>query len=116
METAGPHRGRAISNTVAGQRATLQTNKRIKMVKITLRSVPLVIFMRHGQAESNVARILAGRHMESHLTADGRQQVMDSSKQLMKNIAIEKVYVSPVIRTVETAQIALSDTWYRICY
>jgi probable phosphoglycerate mutase len=85
--------------------ATLQTNKRIKMVKITLRSVPLVIFMRHGQAESNVARILAGRHMESHLTADGRQQVMDSSKQLMKNIAIKKVYVSPVIRTVETAQI-----------
>ena len=45
------------------------------------------------------------RHMESHLTVDGRQQVMDSSKQLMKNIAIEKVYVSPVIRTVETAQI-----------
>ena len=94
----------ANSNTMAAS-ATLQTNKRIKMVKITLRSVPLVIFMRHGQAESNVARILAGRHMESHLTADGRQQVVDSAKQLMKNIAIENVYVSPVIRTVETAQI-----------
>jgi 2,3-bisphosphoglycerate-dependent phosphoglycerate mutase len=61
--------------------------------------------MRHGQAESNVNRILAGRHMESHLTEYGRQQVVDSAKQLMKNIAIEKVYVSPVIRTVETAQI-----------
>jgi probable phosphoglycerate mutase len=43
--------------------------------------------------------------MESHLTEHGRQQVMDSAKQLMKNIAIQKVYVSPVIRTVETAQI-----------
>jgi probable phosphoglycerate mutase len=61
--------------------------------------------MRHGQAESNVNRILAGRHMESHLTEYGRQQVVDSAKQLMKNIAIEKVYVSPVARTVETAQI-----------
>jgi probable phosphoglycerate mutase len=65
----------------------------------------LVIFMRHGQAESNVSRILAGRHMKSHLTEHGRQQVVDSAKQLMKNIAIEKVYVSPVTRTVETAQI-----------
>ena len=61
--------------------------------------------MRHGQAESNVNRVLAGRHLESHLTEYGRQQVVDSAKQLMKNIAIEKVYVSPVIRTVETAQI-----------
>jgi 2,3-bisphosphoglycerate-dependent phosphoglycerate mutase len=61
--------------------------------------------MRHGQAESNVNRILAGRHMESHLTEHGRKQVVDSAKQLMKNIAIEKVYVSPVVRTVETAQI-----------
>jgi broad specificity phosphatase PhoE len=61
--------------------------------------------MRHGQAQSNVNRILAGRHMESHLTELGRQQVVDSAKQLMKNIAIEKVYASPVIRTVETAQI-----------
>jgi 2,3-bisphosphoglycerate-dependent phosphoglycerate mutase len=67
--------------------------------------MPLVIFMRHGQAESNVGRILAGRHMESHLTEQGRQQVADSAKQLMKNIPIENVYVSPVIRTVETAQI-----------
>jgi probable phosphoglycerate mutase len=65
----------------------------------------LVILMRHGQAESNVSRILAGRHMKSHLTEHGRQQVVDSAKQLMKNIAIEKVYVSPVTRTVETAQI-----------
>jgi 2,3-bisphosphoglycerate-dependent phosphoglycerate mutase len=67
--------------------------------------MPLVIFMRHGQAESNVDRILAGRHMESHLTEQGREQVLDSANQLMKNIAIENVYVSPVIRTVETAQI-----------
>ncbi len=61
--------------------------------------------MRHGQAESNVNRVLAGRNLESHLTEYGRQQVKETANQLMKNIAIEKVYVSPVIRTIETAQI-----------
>ena len=66
--------------------------------------MPLVIMMRHGQAENNVNRILVGRHMQSHLTAQGRQQVADSAKQL-RSIAIDKVYVSPVLRALETAQI-----------
>ncbi len=61
--------------------------------------------MRHGQAESNVNRVLAGRTLESHLTEQGRKQVIESANQLMKNIAFEKVYVSPVIRTLETAQL-----------
>jgi probable phosphoglycerate mutase len=60
--------------------------------------------MRHGQAENNVSRILVGRHIESHLTSQGRQQVIDTARQL-KSIPIEKVYVSPVIRAIETAQI-----------
>lgn len=66
--------------------------------------MPLVIFMRHGQAENNVSRTLVGRHIESHLTSQGRQQVADVSRQL-KSIPIDKVYVSPVIRAMETAQI-----------
>jgi probable phosphoglycerate mutase len=60
--------------------------------------------MRHGQAENNVSRTLVGRHIESHLTSQGRQQAADSAKQL-KSIPINKVYVSPVIRAMETAQI-----------
>jgi len=66
--------------------------------------LPLVIFMRHGQADNNVSRTLVGRHIESHLTSQGRQQVADAAKQL-KTIPIDKVYASPVIRTMETAQI-----------
>lgn len=66
--------------------------------------MPLVILMRHGQAENNVSRTLVGRHIESHLTNQGRQQVADAAKQL-KSIPIDKVYASPVIRTMETAQI-----------
>ncbi|MGA9171235.1 MAG: histidine phosphatase family protein [Nitrososphaeraceae archaeon] len=60
--------------------------------------------MRHGQADNNVNRILVGRYIESHLTEYGKQQVADTSKYL-KNVPIEKVYVSPVTRTVETAKI-----------
>jgi probable phosphoglycerate mutase len=60
--------------------------------------------MRHGQAENNVSRTLVGRHIESHLTSQGKDQVADVSKQL-KTIPIDKVYVSPVIRAMETAQI-----------
>jgi 2,3-bisphosphoglycerate-dependent phosphoglycerate mutase len=88
------------------QYAVTKTIKKSEIhAHLSLITLPLVIFMRHGQAESNVSRILAGRHMESHLTEYGRQQVVDSANQLMKNIAIERVYVSPVTRTVETAQI-----------
>jgi len=60
--------------------------------------------MRHGQAENNVNRILVGRHIESHLTDYGRKQVEDTARYL-QNVPIEKLYVSPVIRTVETAKI-----------
>jgi probable phosphoglycerate mutase len=66
--------------------------------------LPLAILMRHGQADNNVKRILVGRHIESHLTEYGKKQVADTAKYL-KNIPIQKVYVSPVIRTIETAKI-----------
>jgi len=61
--------------------------------------------MRHGQAYNNVKRLLVGRNLESHLTELGRKQVKQSSE-LLKTIPIHKIYSSPVIRTVETSEIA----------
>jgi probable phosphoglycerate mutase len=66
--------------------------------------MPLAIFMRHGEADNNVNRILVGRHIESHLTEIGRQQVTDTANYL-KEILVDKVFVSPVIRARETAEI-----------
>jgi len=66
--------------------------------------MPLAIFMRHGEADNNVNRILVGRHIESHLTENGRQQVTDTANYL-KEIVVDKVFVSPVIRARETAEI-----------
>jgi 2,3-bisphosphoglycerate-dependent phosphoglycerate mutase len=60
--------------------------------------------MRHGQADNNVNRILVGRHLESHLTEQGRLQVRETAH-LLKNMSISKIYSSPVTRTIETAQI-----------
>ena len=64
----------------------------------------LIIFMRHGQAFNNVQKLLVGRNLESHLTDLGREQVKSTS-QLLKTIDIHKIYSSPVIRTMETAEI-----------
>lgn len=60
--------------------------------------------MRHGQAHNNVKKLLVGRNLESHLTDLGREQVKQSS-QMLSSIVIHKIYASPVIRTVETAEI-----------
>ena len=60
--------------------------------------------MRHGQADNNVNRILVGRHLESHLTKEGRLQVKETA-QLLKNMSISKIYSSPVTRAIETTQI-----------
>lgn len=60
--------------------------------------------MRHGQADNNVNRILAGRHIESHLTEYGKKQVLDTAKYLGE-FPIDKILVSPVVRTIETAEI-----------
>jgi probable phosphoglycerate mutase len=64
----------------------------------------LIIFMRHGQAYNNVQKLLVGRNLESHLTDLGQQQVKNTG-QLLKAIEIHKIYSSPVIRTIETAEI-----------
>jgi len=60
--------------------------------------------MRHGQAYNNVKKLLVGRNLESHLTDLGREQVKNTS-QILTTIDIHKIYSSPVIRTVETAEI-----------
>ena len=60
--------------------------------------------LRHGEADNNVKRLLVGRHIESHLTECGIQQVKDTGQHL-KKLNIDRVCVSPVTRAVETAKV-----------
>ena len=66
--------------------------------------MPLIVFVRHGEADNNVKRMLVGRHIESHLTESGMQQAKDTGQHLRK-MKIDRVYVSPVTRAIETAKI-----------
>jgi probable phosphoglycerate mutase len=64
--------------------------------------------MRHGEAENNVQRVLAGRDLEYHLTERGKKQVSSTSNAL-SSIPIDAIYTSPIARTIETARI-VSET------
>lgn len=66
--------------------------------------MPLIVFVRHGEADNNVRRLLVGRHIESHLTECGKQQAKDTGQHL-KKLKIDRVCVSPVTRAIETAKI-----------
>jgi probable phosphoglycerate mutase len=66
--------------------------------------LPLIVFVRHGEADNNVKRLLVGRHIESNLTECGIQQAKDTGQHL-KKLRIDRVCVSPVTRAIETAKI-----------
>jgi probable phosphoglycerate mutase len=64
----------------------------------------LIIFLRHGQAQNNTARVLAGRAPGVSLTDKGVQQANDIGK-FLKSLNISKIYTSPIERAKNTAEI-----------
>jgi 2,3-bisphosphoglycerate-dependent phosphoglycerate mutase len=75
---------------------------------------PMLIIIRHGQARSNVENMfnsnpLSPNYTVSHLTETGRKEVLDTSARLraegFNNDNIQAVYVSPLPRTQETADL-----------
>ncbi len=61
-----------------------------------------LIFMRHGEADNNVQEIISDREIYfSTLTDHGIEMVLETIKSLPEKI--NKMYVSPFPRTVETA-------------
>jgi len=64
----------------------------------------MIIFLRHGQAENNTKRILAGRTEGVHLTKIGIEQA-ESIGKYQKPIDISAIYSSPIERANNTAKI-----------
>lgn len=61
-----------------------------------------IIFMRHGEATDNVKELLSDKEIYwSVLTEKGKETVQESIKALPQTI--DKIYVSPFPRTIETA-------------
>ncbi len=68
----------------------------------------MVIFIRHGESESNVAGVLTHDVTGYPLTMKGIGQAQKVSKVLM-DLAIDQVYCSPLLRTTRTAEIIAQD-------
>ena len=64
----------------------------------------MIIFLRHGQAENNTKKILAGRSPGVNLTATGIQQAEEAGK-MLESLNISKIYSSPIDRALQTAEI-----------
>ena len=64
----------------------------------------MIIFLRHGQAENNVKRILAGRTDGVSLTKTGIEQA-DRIAEYLKPLDISAIYSSPIERAKHTAEI-----------
>lgn len=63
-----------------------------------------IYYIRHGEVQANADGVLAGTRNDMPLTERGRQQARDAAE-LVANLPIEVVIVSPLKRAQETAQI-----------
>ena len=61
-------------------------------------------FVRHGESEANVLRVISDRGWVHPLTEKGRQQARDLGDKL-QTAGIAKIYTSPLQRAVQTAEI-----------
>lgn len=59
--------------------------------------------MRHGETDDNTRRVLQGQK-NNPLNENGRQQA-EKAKAELENIYFDRIYVSPLIRAVETAEL-----------
>jgi broad specificity phosphatase PhoE len=69
-----------------------------------------LIFVRHGQSEANIERVISNRGWVHPLTATGIEQAHDLAGRL-RSVSASKIFTSPLQRAVETAHI-LAQTLY----
>lgn len=65
-------------------------------------------FVRHGESEANVRRVISNRQIQHALTEKGRQQAAILA-QHFAGCEIQKIYTSPVPRAVQTAEILAGE-------
>ena len=65
-------------------------------------------FVRHGESEANTLRVISNRGPKHALTEKGQQQAM-ALAQTLKGITVHKIFSSPVLRAVQTAEILAAE-------
>lgn len=69
-----------------------------------------IYFVRHGESVANINRVFAGQRDDSPLTEVGRKQAVDAAKDIVsRDIKIEKVVSSPLLRARETTEIIIRE-------
>ena len=68
--------------------------------------------IRHGETPSNITGIVAGRSDEG-LTKKGIEQAQELNKKI-GNKKFDAVFVSPMHRTIQTAEIIIPEVHYRV--
>lgn len=63
-----------------------------------------IYFVRHGETEANVQRVLAGARTDSLLTEMGVQQARGSAE-IIRSLRVDAIVSSPLTRAYHTAQI-----------
>ena len=61
-------------------------------------------FVRHGESEANLLRVFSNRGWQHGLTDMGRQQALAVAQKL-KEVSVAKLFSSPLLRAVQTAEI-----------
>ena len=64
----------------------------------------MIIFLRHGQAENNTKKILAGRSTGVNLTQEGIKQAQQAAE-MLKSLNVSAIYSSSIDRALQTAEI-----------
>ena len=64
----------------------------------------MIIFLRHGQAENNTKKILAGRATGVNLTQEGLKQAQQAAE-MLKPLNVSAIYSSSIDRALQTAEI-----------
>lgn len=67
-----------------------------------------IYFIRHGESEANVLRVFSNRGLKHGLTKKGKKQARELVFEL-KDIMFHKIYCSPLLRAIETADIIAKD-------
>jgi len=88
---------------------TVEVIDSLKELKEKTKSKNNFYIMRHGEADHNVAGIMSSSPENSHsLTETGKAEVKAAAKELA-DAEIDCIYVSPLVRTKETAKLLASE-------
>jgi broad specificity phosphatase PhoE len=75
--------------------------------------VSTILFVRHGESEANILRVISNRGSVHGLTERGRRQVEALAAEL-KGAGVTRIYSSPLLRAVQTGEI-LAEALDLVC-